>query len=133
MILADAVNYCENSTETYAILSQTCSRFNETVKPLNSRYLRVLKNVSVIERCPPLEFKKDCQIWDLTFCPLFMVCPLFGMSATGRFHCILTWKKESHSTPNGAKCLRLGHRTSQNLIKTYQVLTIYKIIISCTD
>ena len=22
------------------------------------------------------------------FCPLFMACPLFGMSAIGRFHCI---------------------------------------------
>ena len=33
-------------------------------------------------------FKKDCHIWDLTFCPLFMACPLFGMSAIGSFHCI---------------------------------------------
>ena len=29
MILADVVNSSENSTETYAILSQTCSRFND--------------------------------------------------------------------------------------------------------
>ena len=26
-------------------------KFNTTVKPLNSRHLRVLKNLSVIERC----------------------------------------------------------------------------------
>ena len=34
------------------------------------------------------EFKKVCHIWNLTFRPLFMASPLFGMSAIGRFHCI---------------------------------------------
>ena len=32
MILADAVNSSKNSTETYAILPQTCSRFNDILK-----------------------------------------------------------------------------------------------------
>ena len=32
-----------------------------------------------------------------------------------------------HSTPNGAKFLKFGHDPSQNLIKVYQVVTIYKI------
>ena len=31
--------------------------------------------------------QKDCHIWDLTFSPLFMSCPLLGMSAVGRFYC----------------------------------------------
>ena len=36
-------------------------------------------------------------------------------------------RKKYHSTPNGAKFLRLGHDLSQNLIKTGQVVTKYKI------
>ena len=32
-----------------------------------------------------------------------------------------------HSTPNGAKFLRLGNDPSQNLTKICQVVTIYKI------
>ena len=28
------------------------------------------------------------------FCPLFMACPLFGMSAIGRFHCTNIPRKE---------------------------------------
>ena len=32
MILVDGVNSSKNSTETYSILSQTCSRFNDTLK-----------------------------------------------------------------------------------------------------
>ena len=32
MVLVDAVNSSKNSTETYAILSQTCSRFNDILK-----------------------------------------------------------------------------------------------------
>ena len=61
-----------------------------TVKPLNSGSLRVFKNLSVTERYPLLggNLKKDCHIWDSTFCPLFMACPLFGISAFGRFHYI---------------------------------------------
>ena len=59
-----------------------------TVKPLNNTHLGVLKNVSVIERCPLLVGNlKRLSHWDLTFCPLFMACPPFGMSAIGRFHC----------------------------------------------
>ena len=53
-----------------------------TVKPLNSGHLRVSKYLSVIERCPLL----GGNVWDVTFCPLFMACPLFGMSSVGRFH-----------------------------------------------
>ena len=34
---------------------------------------------------------------------------------------------DCHSTPNGAKYLRLGHDPSQNLIKICQVVTICKI------
>ena len=30
--MVDAANSSKNSTETYAILSQTCSRFNDTFK-----------------------------------------------------------------------------------------------------
>ena len=36
-------------------------------------------------------------------------------------------KNYSHSTPNGAKFLRLGHDPSQNFIKICQVGAIYKI------
>ena len=36
---------------------------------------------------------KNSHIWDLTFCPLFMACPLFGMSTVGRFHCIKIFEK----------------------------------------
>ena len=32
MMLVDAVNSTKNSAETYAILSQTCSRFNDILK-----------------------------------------------------------------------------------------------------
>ena len=32
-----------------------------------------------------------------------------------------------HSTPNGAKCLRLGHDPSPNLKRICQVVTIYGI------
>ena len=55
------------------------------MKPLNSGHLRVLKNVSVIERCPLLggNLRKI-----VTFGTLFKACPLFGMFAIGRFHCI---------------------------------------------
>ena len=61
-----------------------------TIKTLNSGHLRVLRiffryrEVFAIGR----KFKIDCHIWDYTICPLFMACPLFGMSAIGRFHCI---------------------------------------------
>ena len=50
------------------------------MKPLNSGYLRVLKNLSVIERCP---------LWggNLKKIITFVTCSLFGMSAIGRFHC----------------------------------------------
>ena len=47
-----------------------------TVKPLNSGHLRVLKNLSVIERCPLLGGNF----------PLFKAFPLFGITAIGRFH-----------------------------------------------
>ena len=57
------------------------------MKPLNSGHLRVLKDLSVIEKCPLLAGNLK-KIWDLTICPLFMACLLFGMSAIGRFHCI---------------------------------------------
>ena len=73
-----------------------------TVKPLNSGHLWVLKNLNVIERCSLLggnlkkivtsgtkRFVRYSAIQ--TFCPaipLFKTCPLFGMSAFGRFHCI---------------------------------------------
>ena len=39
MILADVVNSSENSTETYAILSQTCSRFNDILKRKKDAFL----------------------------------------------------------------------------------------------
>ena len=55
-----------------------------TVKPLNKKFAHYWE-VSVIGR----KFKKDCHIWDLTFCPLFVACSLFRMSAFGRFHCII--------------------------------------------
>ena len=50
------------------------------MKPLNSGYLRALKNLSVIERCP---------LWggNLKKIITFVTCSLFGMSAIGRFHC----------------------------------------------
>ena len=59
-----------------------------TVKPLNSGHLRVLKI------CPLL---KDVRYWEviqrrlshlgLNVLSLFMACPLFRISAIGRFHC----------------------------------------------
>ena len=51
-----------------------------TVKPLNNGYLRVLKNLSVIERCP---------LWggNLKKIITFVTCSLFGMSAIEKFHC----------------------------------------------
>ena len=48
-----------------------------TVKTLNSGHLRVLKNLSIIESCSLLGGK------------LSKLCPLFGMSAIGRFHCMI--------------------------------------------
>ena len=52
------------------------------VKPLNSEHLRVLKI------CPLLggSLTKTVTFGTKHFCPLFKVCPLFGMSAIGRFH-----------------------------------------------
>ena len=45
----------------------------------------VLRNLSVIERCPLLggNLKKIVRM----ICLLLMACPLFGVSAIGRFHC----------------------------------------------
>ena len=60
------------------------------MKPLNSGHLRVLKKLPVIKRCPLLGASlTDCHIWDQTFSTLFRTCPLFGMSAIERFHCIM--------------------------------------------
>ena len=60
-----------------------------TVKPPNSGHLRVLKNLSVTERRPLLGGNlKKIVTFDSTFCLLFMACPLFGMTAIKRFHCI---------------------------------------------
>ena len=39
MILVDTVNASKNSTETYAILSQTCSRFNDILKRKQDKLL----------------------------------------------------------------------------------------------
>ena len=59
------------------------SLIKNTVKPLGSGHQLILKNLSVIERCPLSggNFKK--------ICPLFIAFPLSGMSPIGRFHCIL--------------------------------------------
>ena len=48
----------------------------DTVKPLNSRHLRILKNLSVIERCPLLRgnLKKIVTFWTKRFA-------IHGMSA----------------------------------------------------
>ena len=59
------------------------------VKPLNSGHLGILKNFSVLERCPLLgeNLTKIVKFGTIAFCPLFNACPLFGMSAIERFHC----------------------------------------------
>ena len=59
------------------------------MKPLNSGHQRVLKNLSVTEGCPLLggNFKKIVTFGTKMFCPPFMACPLFEMSAVGWFHC----------------------------------------------
>ena len=58
-----------------------------TVKPLNSGHLRVFKNLSVIERRPLLggNLKKIVTFGTQRFVPLFMACPLFGMTAIKRY------------------------------------------------
>ena len=60
------------------------------MKPLNNGHLQVLKKLSVTERCLLLggNLKRIVTFGNQpTFCPLFMACQLFGMSASGRFHC----------------------------------------------
>ena len=44
--------------------------------------------MSVIKRCPLLggSLTKTVTFGTKHFCPLFKVCPLFGMSTIGRFH-----------------------------------------------
>ena len=60
----------------------------DTVKPLNIGHLRVLKNLSVTDRCRLLRS-------NLKTIFTFGTCPLFGMSAIGRFHCIITGRSSS--------------------------------------
>ena len=73
-----------------------------TQKPLNSGHLWLLKNVSVIERCPLLgsNLKKIVTFGIYRFVRYsWYVRPLFGMSASGRFHCNLinNLRKISHT------------------------------------
>ena len=73
----------------YQVTSQII--LENTVKPLNSRHLRVLKNLSVIRRYPLLggSLTKFVPFETKHFvCYLFKACLLFGMSTIGRFHCI---------------------------------------------
>ena len=37
--------------QTFLFIEFVCNGLDDTVKPLNGRHLRVLKNLSVIERC----------------------------------------------------------------------------------
>ena len=55
----------------------------DTMKPLNSGHLQVLKNLSVTERCPLLGGN--------LYLGLSILSTIQGMSANGRFHCISMW------------------------------------------
>ena len=61
-------------------------------KPLNSRNLRILKNLSVIKSCPLLKgsLTKIVTFRTKHFVRYARHVPLFGMSAIGRFHWIKT-------------------------------------------
>ena len=61
-------------------------------KPLNSRNLRTLKNLSVIKSCPLLKgsLTKIVTFRTKHFVRYSRHVPLFGMSAIGRFHWIKT-------------------------------------------
>ena len=56
------------------------------VKPLNSGHLRVLKNLSVIERYPLLGGNLT-----LSYLGLNILSAIQSMYAIGRFHCISKW------------------------------------------
>ena len=58
-----------------------------TVKPLNSGHLRVLKNLSVIERCRLLEgnFKKIVTFWTKCFDCYSWLARFLGCSLLGGF------------------------------------------------
>ena len=52
------------------------------------------------------------------FCPLFMTCPLFGMSAIGKFHCIHQAQlclfrniQQHHSRPEACNFIKKGSLT----------------------
>ena len=74
--------------------------FVTTVKPLNSGHLRVLKHLSVIERCPPLggNFKKIvifgtkcfvCYLWHVSY----LGCPLLGGFTVYPFNYLKAFEK----------------------------------------
>ena len=76
--------YSKRKTKEYAFTRSI--HIDNTVKPLNSGHLRVLKNLSVVERCPLLEGNLIkiatfgtkyfvCYSWHAGY----LVCPLLGI------------------------------------------------------
>ena len=84
----------------FASLKSTIKKVENTLKPLNSGHLRVLKDLSVTERCPLL---RGSLAKIVTFGAKHFLrysrhvrYLLFGTSAIGRFHCIF---KVNNKTP----------------------------------
>ena len=87
------------------------------VKPLNSEHLRVLKI------CPLLggSLTKTVTFGTKHFCPLFKVCPLFGMSAIGRFHFTNETSQKFRKEFNIACLWKLFYfRQTSNSVRTIQ-------------
>ena len=80
------------------------------MKPLKSGHLRVLKNLSVIKRCPVFG-GISTKIFKF---PLLKACQLFGMSAIGRFHCSSHFRSSHRRCSIKKVLLKISQNSQEN-------------------